>query len=63
MNEIGVAAYARKLELVSKALGLLEDAKTKLFATENDQLIKIADKVADIQKEICEMFGFRGGEQ
>ena len=63
MHEVGVAIYARKLKLISDALGLLENVRTKLFATENDQLIEIAEKVEEIQKEICEVFGFRGGEQ
>ena len=48
MNMAGIASTAKKLMLISDTLGLLDLARTKLAATENEQLKDIAGEIEQL---------------
>ena len=50
--EVGIAIVARKLYLISEALGLLDQARTQLAATESEQLNEIAREIQQLRLEI-----------
>ena len=50
--EVGIANAAKKLRLISEALGLLDQARTKLAATESEQLNEIAREIGQLRLEI-----------
>lgn len=50
--EVGIAVVARKLCLISEALGLLDQARTKLAATENEQLNDIAGEIEQLRLKV-----------
>ena len=50
--EVGIAAAAKKLQLVSEALGLLDQARTKLAATEGERFNEIAEEIEQLRLEI-----------
>ncbi len=50
--EVGIANAAKKLKLISEALGLLDQARTMLAATESEQLNDIAGEIEQLRLEI-----------
>jgi|Deesub1362B_J571_1020462.scaffolds.fasta_scaffold00743_21 hypothetical protein len=50
--DVGVAYHARKLQLVSEALGLLDQARTKLAATEGDRFNDLAGQIEKLRLEV-----------
>jgi len=52
--DVGVAVKVRKLQLVSEALNLLDQARTKLAATEGEKLNEIAEKIEQLRKEVLD---------
>lgn len=50
--ELSIANAARKLHLISNALGLLDEARTKLAACEDEQFVELAERVESIRLDI-----------
>ncbi len=49
--EVGIVA-ARKLHLISDALGLLDQARTKLAACEGEKLNEIAEEIEQLRLKV-----------
>lgn len=50
--QVGIAATARKLKLISDALALLDQARTKLAATEGEKFNELAEEIEQLRLKV-----------